>query len=545
MAYLIHQLLERSARVHGDRVAIIDRKRSATYAELAARAGRIAAALRERGVAVGTPVALVMDKSLDAICAVYGVLQAGGAYVPIDPFSPPSRAARIIANCSIAHVITTPRLLDNLVVPMIAEGDACATLAHVVVPGEASGESPKGFSDAQHQGCAGRTLSAVPYDGETIDSDPGVARPTEMDLAYILHTSGSTGTPKGVAITHRNALTFVDMCAEFFAVTADDRLVGHAPLHFDLSVFDLFVAAAAGAAVVLAPPYLSTFPKKLAGLIDQHGITIWNSVASALTLMNDRGKLEALSLDSLRAIMFSGEVLPVRVLRSLRGRMKQAVFYNAYGQTEANSSTYYRVEQVPESDAARLPIGKPFPNFEVFALDSAGQTIEQAGQEGELYIRAASVAAGYYGDPERTAEKFIADPRDPVTGGRVYRTGDLVTLDADGNYVFSGRTDNLIKSRGYRIELGEIELALLACDGVERAAAVAIPDEAIGNKLCAFVSPRPGVELGRDQVLAACGAALPAYMIPEHLEIRDALPHTSTGKVDRKALRAELLAVAG
>lgn len=518
--YLIHQLLAAQAARHPERVAVIDRDRSVTYGALAAQSQRVADALRARGVGPGTPVGLWMEKSAAAVAALYGILGAGGAYVPLDPQAPPGRASRIVEGCAMRHLVTSPRLAEKRLEALRAGSQP---IAHVLVAAPAG--APGDLDLAVH---------------DHAPAQPAAAQPIDEDLAYILHTSGSTGRSKGVAITHRNALCFVDMCVDFFGVTAADRLVGHAPLHFDLSVFDLFVAARAGAACVLAPPSSSAFPHKLAELVDAHGVTVWNSVASALTLMHERGRLERYRLDSLRLVIFSGEVMPVRVLRALRERLPAAVFYNVYGQTEANSSMFYRVDEIPADDGARLPIGRAFPNFEVFALDGAGRVIDRPGVEGELHVRAGTVAAGYYGDAERTARAFVPDPRAPVTGGRVYRTGDRVVLDEHGAYHFRGRVDDLIKSRGHRIELGEVELALSACDGVARAAVVAVPDDRVGHRLHAFASPRDGAALDATTIRAQLARHLPEYMIPEHLTVRDELPQTSTGKIDRAALLATL-----
>jgi amino acid adenylation domain-containing protein len=530
--YLIHQLLAAQAARHPERLAVIDRDEVLTYAELAAQSQVVARALRERGAGPGTPVGLWMEKTATAVAALYGILASGAAYVPIDPLAPSGRAARIALGCGMRHLVMSARMADKRLEELLAE--VPGGIAHVLVaeppgPGRAAGELDLVVGDHVSVRAAGRPRAMR-------------AEPIDEDLAYILHTSGSTGRPKGVAITHRNALCFVDMCVDFFGVTAADRLVGHAPLHFDLSVFDLFVAARAGAACVLMPSFFSGFPHKMAEHVDTHGITVWSSVASALTLMHDRGRLERYRLDSLRAVIFSGEVMPVRVLRALRARMPAAVFYNVYGQTEANSSMCHRVDRIPDDDAARLPIGSAFPNFEVFALDDGGRVIDQPGVEGELYVRAGTVAAGYYGDAERTARAFVPDPRAPITGGRVYRTGDRVILDEQGAYHFRGRTDNLIKSRGYRIELGEIELALSACDGVGRAAVVAVPDDSVGHRLHAFVSPRDGATLSAEPLRVQLGRHLPEYMVPEHVTVRDDLPQTSTGKVDRNALRADIAA---
>jgi amino acid adenylation domain-containing protein len=529
--HLLHHLLARQAERHPERPAIIDRERTLGYGALAAQSQIVARALRARGAGPGTPVGLWMDKSSTAVAALYGILASGAAYVPIDPQSPPGRAARIIEGCGMRHLVASARLVEKRLDALLAS--VPGGIAHVLVAEPLAPDQ------------AGDALDLVIRDHAPPAEHAAARAPIDQDLAYILHTSGSTGRPKGVAITHRNALCFVDMCVGFFDVTSDDRLACHAPLHFDLSVFDLFVAAAAGAACALVPAFFSAFPHKLAEWIDSHGITVWSSVASALTLMHDRGRLDRYRLDSLRAVIFSGEIMPVRVLRGLRDRMPGAAFYNVYGQTEANSSLCHRVAEIPDDDAARLPIGRPFPNFEVFALDDGGREIDRPGVEGELYVRAGTVAAGYYGDAERTAAAFVPDPRAPVTGGRVYRTGDRVVVDERGAYHFRGRTDNLIKSRGHRIELGEVELALAACAGVARAAVVAVPDDSVGHRLHAFVSPRDGAALAIEALRAELGRHLPEYMIPEHVTVRDDLPQTSTGKIDRNALRATIASPGG
>jgi len=477
-----------------------------------------------------------MHKSIDSIVGVYGILKAGACYVPIDAFAPAGRSAAVIANTAMRYLVTTADRMDTLVTDMRA-CEGTESLAHVFVPSAPSSETPDG-------------LTCTLWSDHEDDSSP-LPAVTDTHLAYVLHTSGSTGAPKGVAITHRNALCFVESAAEYWKVEASDRLCSQAPLHFDLSVFDLYVAALAGASIVLIPEFYAAFPKKMASAIDSHKITIWNSVVSTLTLMMERGKPEAASFASMRAVIFSGEVMPVRYLRRLHEHMEEARFYNVYGQTEANSSLVYPIDRqaIPTQDDWKIPLGKTLPNFDVFALDAEGKEIRSPGTKGELLVRAHTVAAGYWGNPKLSSEKFVADPRaqHAPSGARVYCTGDLVSVDEEGNYLFGGRTDDMVKSRGYRVELGEIDIALLSCRGVESAAAIAVPDEEVGNRIVAFATLSSGGDDALDEqaVLTHCKERLPKYMVPETLYLQVDLPRTSTNKIDRNALRAIVVAKEG
>jgi amino acid adenylation domain-containing protein len=365
-------------------------------------------------------------------------------------------------------------------------------------------------------------------------ASPGISDTTP---AYILHTSGSTGMPKGVGLSHLNSLTFVNAAAEYFRVEKEDRLGCHAPLQFDLTVFDIFVAVSRGAAIVLVPEGLSVFPMKLAQFVDESGITVWNSVASVLSMLAERGKIDRFGFDSMRAVIFSGDVLPVKYLRKLAQSFRRASFYNVYGQTEANSSTCYRVDEIPDDEGWKIPIGKALPNFEVFALGDDGRTVESPGEIGELYVRSSSVAAGYWRDEAKTSEAFVTDPGSELCNRKAYRTGDLVTLDGEGNYLFLGRKDQQVKSRGYRIQLSEIETVLNNHPSVKEAVVVAVPDELLGNRIVSHVSAADGAKTDERELLGYCGKILPMYMLPEKITFHEKLPRTPTGKIDRKLLR--------
>jgi acyl-coenzyme A synthetase/AMP-(fatty) acid ligase len=283
----------------------------------------------------------------------------------------------------------------------------------------------------------------------------------------------------------------------------------------------------------------------LAELIEKSKISVWNSVPSALSLLANLSNLDHYDFSGLRLVLFAGEVFPVKHLRRLQRSLPRARFYNIYGQTEANSSTYYRVEQVPSDDTAILPIGKPFPNFEVFALNEDRKQVNKPGEKGELYVRASSVALGYWGDVERTEECFVKNPLKADLNERVYRTGDLVQIDSDGNFIFLGRKDHMIKSRGYRIEIGEIETVLCNHPDIMAAVIVPIPDELIGNRIAAVIVPLKKGTLGKEDIIRHCATRLPKYMLPEIIELRDSLMMTSSGKVDResyaKLFREQLL----
>lgn len=359
---------------------------------------------------------------------------------------------------------------------------------------------------------------------------------TETDLAYILYTSGSTGRPKGVMLSHQNALTFVEWCAETFHVTSEDKLSNHAPLHFDLSVFDVYNTIEAGATVYLVTEDIALFPTTLANFIESKGITVWYSVPSALVLLLLHANLQREKLARLRTILFAGEVFPMKYLRQLVELLPGVDFYNLYGPTETNVCTYYKVEPSRLDSMDKLPIGIACENTEVFAVNDQDQIVTAVGETGELYVRGPAVTYGYWADSEKTAKMVVPNRFQKNFQENMYRTGDLVSLAEDGNYYFLGRRDSMIKSRGYRIELGEIESALLSHPGVKEAAAIAIPDDIVGNRIKAVVSTHESQTLKPAELQSHCAVKIPKYMIPEIIDFMDDLPKTSTGKIDRVRL---------
>jgi amino acid adenylation domain-containing protein len=518
MTYILQQLLTKSAARYPEKMAVWARGSGITYRELEERSNQLAHLLRQHGINKGDRVGLYFPKSVESVISMLAVVKAGAVYVPLDPQAPADRIGYIILNCSIRALITKEEKRRGLDAATLASLKFCVII-----------EDAAKSSDGEEI-ISWTALSEFPA-----SHAPKVVL-TETDLAYILYTSGSTGRPKGVMLSHQNALTFIEWCAATFEISSEDRLSNHAPLHFDLSVFDIYSSIEAGATVYLITEDLNLFPAKLAAFIETQGITVWYSVPSALTLLLLHANLNAEKLSRLRLILFAGEVFPMKYLRQLADLLPQVELQNLYGPTETNVCTYYEVERDRLASLEKLPIGIACENTEVFAVNDKNEIVTEVGGTGELYVRGPSVTYGYWGDAEKTMKMVVPNKFQPHFEEKVYRTGDLVQLAEDGNYYFLGRRDSMIKSRGYRIELGEIESALLSHSSVKEAVAIAIPDDVVSNRIVAVVATHDGVAIKPSELQQHCATKIPKYMIPELIEFRDSLPKTSTGKLDRVQL---------
>ena len=522
MAYVLHQLLTESAARRPDAEAVRLLEQALSYGELEKLSNQIAHALIEIGVVPGDRIGIYLHKSPAAIASIFGIMKTGACYVPVDPNAPGLRLAEIARQCGFRALITSFSLYEKLSAAFLDECPMAALFFIDKSPDAALPAPAFTFADS---------LPSQPI-------APPAVNVIDQDLAYILFTSGSTGTPKGVMLSHLNALTFINWACDTFAISATDRLSSHAPFNFDLSVFDIFAAIKAGAAISLVPEGLSAFPIQLSTFIQDQRITVWYSVPMVLIMLT-RGKLQERDLSRLRLVLFAGEVFPIKHLRNLRRMLPQPRMANLYGPTETNVCTWYEVGQVPENQTTPIPIGKACANMAVIAIDEAGRRVLAPGEEGLLYARGSNVMQGYYGRPSESAACFISNPFAPGRDEKLYCTGDWVTLDENGNFLLIGRKDHMIKTRGYRVELGEIEAVMVAHPAVSEAVALAIPDEAIGNAIRAIVTIDDSNSANATELKRHCAEKLPPYMVPEEIEFCGTLPRTGTGKIDRQRLLRE------
>ncbi len=497
--------------------------RTVTYQQLDEMSNALAVVLSRNQVAKGARMAVWLNKSAEAVAGIHGALRAGAAYVPVDPTAPPRRAAQVIADCRPACLLTTPDRAEAL------SRENCGRIRTelVVLVGQPGNEAPAGPA----------VLTWDEVMSHRHESPRPRARTARDDLAYILYTSGSTGLPKGVMLTHGNARAFVDWAVDEFRLRCDDVLASHAPFHFDLSVFDIFGAAAACACVSLIPESLAGLGYGLIRFATREGVSIWYSVPGALRRMVAADKEGLLADSRLRVIAFAGEVYHLAHLRALRAAIpRRAALYNLYGPTETNVCTYHRVldSDITDSLLPTPPIGLPCPYATAVITDGDAVVQGKDGEIlGELCIGGDSVMAGYWGDAVRTEQKMV---RAIGTERNYYRTGDIVRRDAAGRYFFIGRSDDMVKIRGYRVELGEVETVLSRHPEVAEAGCVAGQDDDGEARLIAFVALTPASAADESSLQRYCREFLPLYMVPDEIVLVQELMRTSTGKIDRRAM---------
>lgn len=525
MSTLLHDLLIKSAVKYPDKTAVSYRDDKISYRELDELSRELSSICISKGAGMGDRIGIYIDKSIESVIAVFGILRTGACYVPFDPMAPLERHKLIINDCSLEYLITSSKKLRQI--SQIIE--QTTKLKYVFVTDMLRKDNKVDISNVE----LFFKDDIYGFNNNNIQDKP-LKQVAAGDLAYILYTSGSTGQPKGVMLSHRAAMAFVDWSFKTFNIKCDDNVSSHAPFHFDLSVFDIFVSIMAGATLYLVPQGLSSFPKSIVDFIVNNQITIWYSVPSILTQLVLHGSLEERKLTSLRKILFAGEVFPSKHLRMLMELIPHPEYYNLYGPTETNVITYFKVQEPPSKDKT-IPLGDLCDGVKTYIVNESGMLANE-GEMGELYVACPTLMDGYWNDPQKTDSVLLKNIFDTSSGNMIYKTGDIVHFNENGYMEYHGRCDAMIKSRGYRIELGEIEAALSSHPRLKEVAVTAVSDDEIGNKIKAVVAPKNKGAISENDIKLFCSKKLPHYMIPEIISIVDALPRTSTGKIDRKIL---------
>ncbi|AXA24574.1 non-ribosomal peptide synthetase [Pseudomonas putida] len=486
----VHQLFEDQARRAPQATALVFGEHALSYAQLDARANQLAHYLRAQGARGDSLVGISVQRSVEMVVGLLGILKAGAAYVPLDPEYPAERLAYMIEDSGIDLLLTQQALLDSLPLP---QGVQCVALDRL-------------------------PLDEQPTSAPRADIDP-------EQLAYVIYTSGSTGRPKGAGNSHRALANRLHWMQEAYAIGADDTVLQKTPFSFDVSVWEFFWPLMTGARLAVAAPGEHRDPARLIETIRRFQVSTLHFVPSMLQAFIHEPGVEACS--SLRRIVCSGEALPVDAQAQVFARLPGAALYNLYGPTEAAIDVTHWTCRDEGRDS--VPIGLPIANLRTYVLD-AGLEPVAPGVSGELYLGGVGLARGYHRRPSLTAERFVADPF--VSGQRLYRTGDRVRQRNDGVIEYLGRFDHQVKIRGLRIELGEIEARLAQHEWVREAVVLALD----GKQLVAYLvlNEQPdGWQQGlKDWLLQA----LPEFMVPTHLMPLERLPLTPNGKLDRKAL---------
>ncbi|MFF0742774.1 amino acid adenylation domain-containing protein [Streptomyces sp. NPDC004111] len=489
-----------------DALALIDGDTALTYRQLHSAAWDFAGHLAGHGVRRGDIVALLTRRSARTVVAQLGLWWAGAVCVPLDPAHPRARTEAMLADAGAVLTVGDEDLL--------AANDGIGRVLALPPAPTPLGDAG---TDADEGTDAGAASAAVgPHSGPGPDA-----------AAFLMFTSGSTGRPKGVAVRHGAVAELVTDPA-YLTVTARDRVLLHSPATFDASTFEVWVALANGAAVVVCPADRPTF-EDLVQEVERHGVTVaFFTTALFHQLAARRSRVFAL----LRTVIVGGEALSAQHARSVLRPFPWLELVNGYGPTE--TTTFATAHRVTDADCeGPVPIGRPVAGATAHVLDESGEPVP-AGTKGELWVGGSRLALGYHGQPGLTAERFVAHP----ALGRVYRTGDLVSTRTDGALDYHGRTDDQVKVRGHRIEPGEIEHVLRNLPEVDDAAVTVrrpTPDDA---RLAAFVVGAAGAAPDPEDLRTRLTALLPAHLVPDELTVLERLPLTSTGKVDRRALAA-------
>jgi long-chain acyl-CoA synthetase len=507
MSTLVHHFLHHTADVHPQKTALVCGDERVSYARLLDLSVRLGRVLNARGISRGDRMLILLPNSIAAAVAVFGILEAGGVFVPLNPGLKGDRLAYIASDSGAKGIVTDGHGL-SLLAPHLESLDAM----DVVVSAEHAAGLPAGELSVDDLILDGAGVSVA----EAMRSD---------DVACLIYTSGSTGEPKGVVCGHDNVRFAVASITTYLRNTEDDVVLETLPFSFDYGLYQLLMTVSFGGTLVIENA--ARYPAALLRTIEREGVTGLPIVPTLATMLT-RLDLSEFDLSSLRYVTSTADVLPPRSVRQLQAALPAAEIYSMYGLTECKRALFLPPERLVDKPTS---VGIPIPGTAAWLEGDDGRRCA-FGETGELVVRGPHVMRGYWRDDELTARVF---PYQATDGERLLYTGDLFRQDADGFFHFVSRRDNLIKSRGQKVYPVEIERVIREMDGVENAVVVSAPDPLLGHAIIAIVAASdPGV--AEPEVRRYCSGRLEGYKVPQAVEIVESLPQTASGKIDRASL---------
>ena len=520
--FTLDKIIPRAANLHAEKPAFKYLKHSINYGDLEQKTNQLANYLLENGLTKGDRVGILLPRSLEIPIAIYGILKAGGVFVPLDANMPQPRLEHIIKDCQISFVITS-KISRNKIESLLTEGlNEIHTIGLDEPPNSPSHKSVKW---SKVYAFSKKTLAGINI--------------TENDLAYIMYTSGTTGTPKGIMHTHFSGLSYAKLSQQQYDVNSNDIIANHSPLHFDISTFGYLTSPLACATTVIISEAHTKFPVSLAQLIKKENITIWYSVPIALMQLCNLEITLSLNIDSIRWVLYGGESYPTKQLLNLMRLWPDAQYCNIYGPAEVNQCTHYSIPKNIDAESP-IPLGKVWSNTEMLILDDKDQPVAR-GEIGRLLISSTTMMYGYWNNEELTEKAFYISVKDGKEDfpKKYYRTGDLVKINDQDLLIFYGRGDRQIKTRGYRVELNEVESTLLNISEINTAAVFSYNHVEFGKLIGANIVLNSKSLLDKIKVQNILAKSLPKYCIPEKINFVDSIKRTVGGKIDYKVLLIE------
>lgn len=498
----ILEMLENSATLYPERFAFGDTEKDITFADLVVAAKAVGTVLADK-IAIAEPVAFYMDKSVDAVCGMFGTVYAGGFYSFSDVKQPQARTESVLSILEPKVIFTDAENYEKI--------SGYNTKAEIIILADLLAEKTAIEEEKLQQ-----------------------VRENFQDVnpLYVNFTSGSTGVPKGVVVSHRSVIEFISCFTEIFGIKETDIIGNQAPFDFDVSVKDIYSGLMTGAKVQIIPKKFFSQPTNLMDYLADKEVTTLVWAVSAMCFVSVMKGFEYRLPEKIHTVMFSGEVLPIKHYRIWKSFLPNAKFVNLYGPTEITCNCTYYVLDREFGDADVIPMGKAFPNEKVFLLDENDKLVTEKGVQGEICVGGTALALGYYKDRERTNQVFVQNPLNTAYNEMIYRTGDLGKYDENGDLVYVSRKDFQIKHLGHRIELGEIEAVTMAREGVTRTCC--IYDSEKQRLILFYTGEREKVALMKE-----LRTVLPPFMLPNSLVPVDEMPLNKNGKIDRNKLMSD------